>query len=195
VSASAVGWYGDSGDTVVDESLPPASGFLAEVVRDWEQAADPMRAAGARVVSLRFGLVLSPRGGALATMLLPFRLGLGGPVAGGRAWWSWIAIDDVVGLLHAALTSPAFQGSINAVAPEQVRNAEFTRTLGRTLRRPAIAPVPAVALRLLFGEMADQAILSSVRASAGRARDAGYAFRFPRLEDALAHLLGAGRRS
>ena len=194
VGASAIGWYGSPGDEWVDETWPPADTFLARLVHDWERAADPARQAGTRVVHTRLGLVLAPGGGVLAQLLPPFRLGLGGPIAGGRAWWSWVAIDDVVGLQRRALTDPAMTGPFNAVSPEPVRNAEFTRLLARVLRRPAFLPVPAFALRLVFGEMADEAILASVRASSARATGAGYAFRFPRLDDALARLLGSGHQ-
>ena len=129
-------------------------------------------------------------GGVLGQLLRPFRLGLGGPIADGRAWWSWIALEDAVGLQHRALVDPAMTGPYNAVSPEPVRNAEFTQALARVLRRPAFLPVPAIVLRLVFGEMADQAILASVRVSSARVRAAGYAFRLPRLDDALARLLG-----
>lgn len=196
VGASAIGWYGSPGDEVVTEDRPAAGDtVLGAVVRDWEQAADPARAAGIRVVHLRQGLVLSPAGGVLQRLLLPFRLGLGGPIADGRAWWSWIALGDVVGLFLRALEDPAWTGSYNATSPEPVRNAEFTHALARVLHRPALLPVPAFALRLVFGTMADEAILTSVRASSARAREAGYTFRYPTLEPALRHLLSPSAAS
>lgn len=190
VAASAVGVYGDRGDEVLTEPSPPGSGFLAEVCREWEEASAPAQAAGVRVTHLRFGIVLTPAGGALERMLPPFRLGLGGPLAGGRHWMSWISIDDAVQVIHFALGNEGLTGPANAVAPEPVTNAEFTRALGRTLGRPTRFPVPAAALRLLFGELADQALLGSQRAVPARLVDLGYRFRHPTIDAALAHVLG-----
>jgi len=189
LTASGTGYYGDCGDKAVDEDSPMGSGFLAGMARDWEAAASPAREAGIRVVHARLGLVLSPQGGALQKMLLPFRLGLGGRLGSGRQYWSWIGINDAVGAIHHALTMPELSGPVNVVAPHSVRNGEFTRMLGRALHRPTPFPVPAFALRLAFGEMADEALLSSTRVQPARLHDSGYAFSRPKLEDALHDLL------
>ena len=164
VSASAVGIYGDRGDTPLDETSDLGSDFLARVAKEWEAATEPAAAAGIRVVPLRFGIVLSREGGALARMLTPFRLGVGGPLGNGRQWMSWIAIDDAVAAVLEALRNEGARGPINAVAPRPVRNAEFAACLGAALGRPALIPAPAFALRALFGEMADVALLASQRA-------------------------------
>jgi uncharacterized protein (TIGR01777 family) len=190
VCASAIGIYGDRGAEVVDERAAPGTGFLADVCRAWEAAADPARAAGIRVVHVRFGVVLSAAGGALATMLLPFRMGLGGVVGAGTQYLSWIALDDAVGAVHVALAREALAGPLNAVAPHPVTNREYTRTLGAVLGRPTVVPLPAFAARLALGEMADALLLASTRVEPRVLREAGYAFRFPDLEPALRHLLG-----
>jgi uncharacterized protein (TIGR01777 family) len=189
VCASAIGFYGDRGGEVLTEASPAGRGFLAEVCRAWEDACSPAREAGIRVVHLRFGMVLSPRGGALARMLLPFRLGAGGVVGSGRQWWSWVAQDDVVGAIRHALVTPPVDGPVNVAAPNPVTNAEFTSTLGRVLRRPTLVPVPALAARLAFGEMADALLLASARVLPRRLEETGFAFRHPLLEGALRHLL------
>jgi uncharacterized protein (TIGR01777 family) len=191
VAASAVGIYGDRGDEVLDEHAAPGRGFLAEVGEAWERSADAARAAGIRVVHLRFGVILSPAGGALARMLPPFRLGLGGPIGSGRQWFPWASLDDAVGMIHHALHRPTLQGAVNAVAPEAVTNATFTAALGRALHRPAFLPIPAAALRLLFGEMADAALLASQCVTPRALEADGYPFRHPTLAAALAHVLGA----
>lgn len=190
VAASAIGFYGHRGNDVVDEDSAPGGGFLADVCREWEAATAPAAAAGIRVVNLRFGIVLSAAGGALATMLTPFRLGLGGPVGGGEQYMSWIAIEDVADAVLFALTTPALAGPVNAVAPTPVTNAELTATLARVLARPAVVPLPAVAVRLLFGEMGEELLLASTRVAPHRLTEAGFHFRFPELEPALRHLLG-----
>lgn len=195
VSASAIGVYGDRGDETLEERSSPGLGFLAEVGQDWEAAATPAAAAGVRVVLPRFGIVLSPRGGALARMLLPFRLGAGGRVGSGRQWMSWVALDDAVTAVLHALATPGLSGPVNVVAPEPVTNAEFARTLARVLGRPALAPVPAFAARLAFGEMADALLLASQRVAPARLLATGFEFRQPRLEPALRHLLGRPARS
>lgn len=189
VCASAVGVYGHRGDEVLTEESRPGTGFLAEVGQAWEQAAEPARHAGIRVVSLRFGMVLSPRGGALAKMLPPFRLGLGGPIGSGRQYWSWVTLEDVVEVIRYALATEALRGPVNTVAPQSVTNREFARALGRALRRPAIIPMPAFAARLLLGEMADELLLASTRVQPARLQAAGYRFRDPELEPALRRLL------
>ncbi|HXK08581.1 MAG TPA: TIGR01777 family oxidoreductase [Vicinamibacteria bacterium] len=190
VCASAMGFYGDRGDERLTESSAPGQGFLADVSRAWEDACAPARDQGVRVVNLRFGIVLSPTGGALARMLLPFRLGAGGVVGTGRQWWSWVSLDDVVGAIRHALTTPGLVGPVNVVAPNPVTNAEFTRTLGRVLARPTFFPVPAAAARLALGEMADALLLASARIVPQRLEATGYVFRHPELEGALRHLLG-----
>jgi uncharacterized protein (TIGR01777 family) len=190
VSASAIGAYGDRGDAWVTEKDAPADDVLGRLSVDWEQAAGPAREAGIRLVHPRIGLVLTPAGGALGKMLLPFKAGLGGVLGPGTQYMSWIAIDDLLGVIHHVLDREDVDGPVNAVAPEPVTNAVFTKTLGRVLGRPTIAPAPAFALRLAFGEMADAALLSSTRVRAERLEATGYRFRFPRLEPALRHLLG-----
>jgi hypothetical protein len=192
VSASAIGLYGHRGDTPLTESDPPGTGFLAEVGRDWEGATGPASQAGIRVVLLRFGIILSPRGGALAKMLPPFRLGVGGPLGSGRQWMSWLTIDDAVGCIQHGIACPELSGPVNAVAPEPVTNAEFTRSLGTVLGRPAVLPVPTFALELLFGEMAGEALLGSQRVLPRRLEETGYAFRDPVLLPALRRLLTTG---
>lgn len=189
VSASAIGWFGNRGEERLTEQSAPGSGFLADLAQEWEGAAAPAARAGIRVVNTRFGLVQSRHGGMLPAMLPLFRLGLGGPIGDGRAWWSWVAIDDLVRALRFAIEHPALRGPVNVVAPEPVRNREFTHTLGRVLKRPAFLPAPAWALRLVFGEMADEALLASARAEPMRLREAGFEFRHPGLEEALHHVL------
>ena len=195
VSASAVGYYGDRGSEILREDSAPGPGFLAEVCREWEAATDPAARAGIRVVRLRIGMVLSRRGGALGAMLTPFRLGAGGPVGSGVQWVSWIAIDDLVGAILHALATESLAGPVNAVATEPVTNRELARTLGRVLRRPALLPLPAVAARLLFGQMADELLLASARVEPARLRATGFTFRHARLEDALRHELGRPHRT
>ncbi len=190
VCASAIGYYGSRGDEVLSEESRPGAGFLADVGREWESASAAAIVRGIRVVNVRIGIVLSPAGGALAKMLTPFRLGLGGVIGGGAQWMSWIALDDVIGALRHALGTDALRGPVNAVAPAPVTNAEFTRTLGRVLRRPTLVPMPAFAARLALGEMADDLLLSSQRVLPARLLASGFAFRYPTLEDALRHELG-----
>jgi uncharacterized protein (TIGR01777 family) len=188
VCASAVGFYGDRGDEELDEQSPAGTGFLADVCEAWETEARAYT--GGRSVQLRLGVVLGASGGALAKMLLPFRLGAGGRLGHGRQWMSWVALDDVIGAFHHALVTPELQGPVNVVAPNPVTNAEFTRTLGRVLRRPTIVPAPAFGVRALLGEMADELLLASMRALPRRLQQTGYAFAQPELEGALRHQLG-----
>jgi len=190
VIASAVGFYGDRGDEVVDERSAAGKGFLAEVCREWEAAAAPAVRAGLRVVHLRFGVILTPAGGALRKMLLPFRMGIGGRIGSGRQALSWISIDDAIGAIHHACVTGGLSGPVNAVAPEIVTNAEYTRTLARVLRRPAVMPMPAFAARLAFGEMAQELLLTGARVKPSRLVESGYRFRHPTLDTALRHLLG-----
>jgi hypothetical protein len=192
VAVSALGFYGERGDEELDERSEPGTGFLATLCRDWEAAADPAAARGVRVVHPRFGLVLTPQGGVLARLLPWFRLGLGGPLGDGRAWWSWIALDDAIAVLERSLEDARLSGPLNATAPGAVTSAAFARTLGHVLRRPARLAVPAFALRALFGEMADGALLLSQRAVPRRLASLGHVFRHPDLEGALRHLLASG---
>lgn len=185
VSASGVGFYGDRGDDELTEADAQGTGFLAEVAAAWEAAADPARDAGIRVVHPRLSLVLHPNGGALEKMLPPFRLGLGGQLGHGRQWMSWCSLDDVVGIIRAAMADERMSGPVNAVSPNPVRNAEFTRLLGAALHRPAIAAVPAKVLELMFGELAKEALLVSQRAIPARLLALGYAFRDPELGPTL----------
>jgi hypothetical protein len=189
VCASAVGYYGDRGDEVLDETSAAGPGFLAEVCQAWEREALAAEALGIRVVSLRIGVVLSRDGGALAKLLGPFRVGAGGTLAGGRQWMPWIHIDDLVGLLLHAAGCDGVRGPMNAVSPHPVTNREFTRTLARALHRPALLPVPQLALRLLLGEMSG-VLTASARVLPRVAERSGYTFHYPDLDAALAALLG-----
>lgn len=190
VSASAVGFYGDTADRCATEAEPAGEGFLADVCARWEAATEPARLAGIRIVRLRTGVVLTPKGGALARMLLPFRFGAGGVVGDGRQFMSWIAIDDLVRTIHHALLTSSLEGPLNVVAPDAVTNREFTRTLARVLRRPAFVPVPAFALRAALGEMGDALLLASSRVSAGKLLQSGFEFADKDLETALRWCLG-----
>ncbi len=191
VGGSAIGFYGDAGEAWLDEASASGEGFLAELTRDWEAAWAPLAATDTRLVYLRTGVVLSPAGGALAKLLTPFSLGLGGPVGTGRQWWSWVSIDDMTGVIGHALSEETLRGPVNAVAPGPVVNAEFARVLGRVLRRPAVLPAPAWALRLALGRgLADEALLASQRVRPAALERSGYRFRHAKLESALRHLLG-----
>ena len=190
VAASAIGFYGDRGGEELDESSAPGDGFLPAVCQAWEAAAAPAREAGIRVVHLRIGIVLTPAGGALGQMLFPFRMGVGGVIGSGRQYMSWVALDDVLGGILHALRTDDLAGAVNLVAPSPATNAEFTKALGRVLRRPTIFPLPAFGARLVFGEMADALLLASTRVVPARLREGGFDFACPGLEDALRHLLG-----
>ena len=190
VCASAVGFYGHCGDATIDETRGPGAGFLASVVQAWEEAADPARAAGIRVVHLRIGVVLTPHGGALARMLPVFRLGLGARFGGGRQYFSWIAIDDLLRTFGWVLFERPLFGPVNATAPEPVSNAAFTRTLARVLGRVAPLAVPGWVLRLALGEMAEEMLLTGAGARPARLLASGFGFDHPKLEPALRHLLG-----
>lgn len=188
VSASAIGLYGDRGEETLTESSPPATGFLAEVCLEWEKEVDAAAALGVRVVKLRTGVALGREGGALAQMLTPFQWGLGGPLAGGEQWMSWIHVEDLVSLMLFAVEHAEISGAVNATSPNPATNAEFTRELARVLRRPAVFNVPARALRLLYGEMAE-IVLASQRVLPKAALDAGFEFKYPNLRGALQNLL------
>lgn len=191
VSASAIGYYGSRGDEWLDESSAHGDGFLAEVCRDWEAATLPAREAGIRVVNVRFGVILTPRGGALAKMLFPFKMGGGGIIGSGRQYWSWVSLDDVVGAIHHALMTPTLRGPVNVVSPQPATNYEFTKALGRVLHRPTIIPMPAFAARLALGEMANELLLASQRVRPKQLLDSKYPFRHAELEPALRAFLGA----
>ena len=190
VCASAVGYYGDRGGELLSEESAPGSGFLADTCRNWEAVAEPAVRRGIRVVHLRTGIVLSSSGGALGKMLLPFRLGLGGKVGSGRQYMSWIAMDDLLGVIQHAISNDTIRGAVNAVAPHPVTNLEFTKTLGKVLSRPTIFPLPAFAARLALGEMANALLLASTRVQPARLQSSGFVFRYPELEAALRHVLG-----
>ena len=190
LAGSAIGFYGSRGDEVLTEESPVGRGFLAEVTSEWEAATKLAAEAGIRVVNLRTSVVLSPKGGALAKMLPPFRLGLGGKIGSGRQWMSWIAIDDEVGAIVHLLNDHSFSGQVNLTAPHPATNAEFARTLGRVLRRPVIATVPSFAVKLVLGsEMAEETVLSSQKVMPARLIASGYKFKQPELEPALRSLL------
>jgi uncharacterized protein len=197
VSASAIGIYGNRGEEVLTENSPAPDvvDFLVEVAQGWEAAADPARAAGVRVVHPRFGIVLSPAGGALGKLLLPFRLGVGGRLGSGDQWMSWISIDDAVGATVHVLLSESFSGPVNFVAPEPVRNRDFTKILAQVLSRPAFLPVPAMALRLALGEMATGTLLTSIRVLPKRLTASGYPFEHLDLATALGDMLGLRREA
>lgn len=189
VSGSAVGWYGDRGDDVLTESEPSGTGFLADLVRDWEAATEPAAQAGARVVRIRTGIVLSPDGGALAQMLPIFKAGLGGRLGSGRQWFPWISLADEIAAIRFVLDTDAVSGSLNLSAPQPVTNRELTAALGRALHRPAVAFVPRVALRIGLGEFADEGLLVSQRAVPAALLDAGFAFGDQTLDAALGRIL------
>jgi uncharacterized protein (TIGR01777 family) len=164
--------------------------FLVDVCKEWEAATETARAAGIRVVNSRFGIVLSPHGGALAKMLLPFKMGVGGVIGDGKQYMSWIALDDAVGAIQHGLATDTLSGPVNAVAPQAVTNYEYTKTLGKVLVRPTIFPMPAFAARLAFGQMADELLLASTCVRPAKLLESNYAFRYPQLEGALRHVLG-----
>lgn len=190
VSASATGFYGDRGAELLTEDSENGDGFLAGVCHTWERATAPAEAAGIRVVTPRFGVVLAGSGGLLARVGRLFRMGLGGRLGDGNQFIGWIALDDLLGILHRAIIDSTLSGAVNAVAPEPVTNREFTEVLGRVVGRPAVVPAPAFGLRLAFGDLADELLLASQRALPERLTDASFAFAFPRIEDALRHELG-----
>ena len=190
VCASAVGYYGSRGDEELTEESPTGTGFFSEVVRAWEDACAPARDAGVRTVNLRIGVVLTPRGGALGKQLFAFKMGAGAVLGSGQQWQPWITVGDVVGALHHAIMADELRGPVNVVGPNPVRNREFTKTLGRVLRRPAFFWLPQTALRVMFGEVADEALVASINAKPAKLLASGFAFDHPDLEAALRFLLG-----
>jgi uncharacterized protein len=189
LSASAVGYYGSRGSEILTEGSQPGDDFLARVCREWEEATAPASEAGIRVVHMRFGIILSSAGGALAKMLTPFKLGVGGRLGSGDQYMSWIALDDVVGVIDYLLEKDSLSGPVNTVAPQAVTNSEFTKALGEALSRPTLFPVPKFAMRIAFGEMADIALLASQRVEPARLKSSGYVFKYPELRAALKHIL------
>ena len=189
ISASAIGYYGDRGEETLREESSSGSGFLPEVCREWEAAAEPATKAGIRTAQMRFGIVLSASGGALRKMLPPFRMGVGGNIGSVRQWMSWIDIDDVIGAIQHAMKTDTLRGPVNVVGPNPVRNAEFTKTLASVLSRPAIFPMPAFAARLVFGQMADELLLASQRVEPAKLTASAYIFQKPDLRLALATIL------
>jgi uncharacterized protein len=190
VNASAVGYYGPRDDELLSEDAAPGRGFLTDVVLEWEQHAREAESLGVRVVLLRIGVVLGRGGGALPQMSMPFKLYVGGPVASGRQWLSWIHVEDLVGLIIWSLGNPQVNGPINAVAPQPLTNAEFSREIGRALRRPSWLPAPGLALNILLGEMAEALLINGQRVAATRALDLGYRFKYPTARAALEEALG-----
>jgi uncharacterized protein (TIGR01777 family) len=188
VVASAVGFYGDRGDEILTEESSGSMGFLPDVVRAWEAAANPAREAGIRVVHLRQGIVLSKDGGALKPMLLPFKLGVGGRVGSGDQWWSWVAMDDLTAAYVYALDS-AVAGAVNVTAPNPATNTQFTKALGTALGRPTVVPVPGFAARAIFGEMGETMLLQGQRVLPARLQDAGFTFAVPTIDVGMARAL------
>jgi uncharacterized protein len=189
VSASAIGFYGNRDDEVLREGSPSGAGFAAEICRAWEAAAQPAAQAGIRTAQMRIGVVMSADGGALPKMLTPFRLGLGGRLGDGRQWWTWVSVRDVVGAIHHVLNHESLSGPVNTVAPNPVTNAEFTSILASVLKRPAIFPMPAFAVRLIFGEMGEELFLGSQRVEPAKLAATGYQFQHPDLKNALKEIL------
>ena len=189
VSASAIGWYGDRGAEWVDETDEPGEMFLSDVCRDWEAATIPAREAGIRVVNHRIGVVLSANGGALTKMLLPFKLGLGGRVGPGDQYWSWITLDDLVASIRHVIDTETISGPVNAVAPAPATNLEFTKSLGKALRRPTIFPMPAFVARLMLGQMADELLLGGARIRASVLEQTGFQWTHRELAEALVDVL------
>jgi uncharacterized protein len=189
VCSSAIGYYGDRGNEVLNERSKPGTGFLADVCREWEAATQAAAQASIRTVQMRTGIVLSPKGGALGKMLTPFKMGVGGKIGDGRQWMSWIDVQDMVGAIHHVLKSDLLQGPVNMVAPKPVTNAEFTETLGSVLSRPTILPMPAFAVKLAFGEMGETVLLGSQRVEPTQLVMSGYPFRFTSLRASLENLL------
>lgn len=187
--ASAIGYYGDRGEAKLDESAAPGEGFLPEVCLAWENSCEAARAAGIRTVNMRIGVVLSTEGGALKSMLLPFKLGAGGVMGSGKQYFSWMALDDIVSAMKFVVENDSLSGPVNLVSPNAVTNYEFTKTLGKVLSRPTIFPMPAFAARLALGEMADELLLASTRVVPTKLEASGFRFAYPQLETALRHVL------
>lgn len=190
ISASAIGFYGERGDEEVTEASALGEGFLSDLCQKWEEASNAAQSAGIRVINLRIGVVLSIEGGALSRMLTPFKMGLGGVVGSGKQYISWISIDDLIGIILHVINTESLKGPVNAVSPNPVTNRQFTKTLGRLLKRPTFFPLPAFIARLVLGEMADALLLCSTRVFPKVLKESEYSFLYPQLESALKHLLG-----
>ena len=189
VCASAIGYYGERGDTILDEDATAGKGFLADVCREWENEARAAAELGLRVVNVRIGVVLSPKGGALAKMLLPFKLGAGGIIGSGRQYWSWIGLHDLVRIILFCIEQNSIQGAVNAVSPNSMTNYDFTKGVGRALHRPTLFPLPAFAAKLMLGEMANELLLSSIRVTPKKLQKQGFEFHYPELVGCLEHEL------
>ncbi len=189
VCASAIGFYGDRGMEFLNESCSRGNGFLSDVCVEWEEATDSISKAGIRVVNVRFGVVLSKDGGALAKMLTPFKMGMGGKVGNGKQFMSWVAIDDATGAIYHALTTDTLKGPVNVTAPNPVTNIEFTRTLGHVLNRPTVMTMPAFATKLAFGEMANDLLLASTKVAPKKLFETGYNFQYTEIENTIKHIL------
>lgn len=187
--ASATGFYGNRDDEILDENSPPGEGFLSELTQAWEAACEPARKTGIRMVNLRFGIILSKTGGALAKMLPIFKLGLGGRLSSGKQWISWITLTDVVSVIHYLLIHDDISGPVNVVSPNPVTNLEFTKALGKALKRPAFLPAPALALRLVLGEMAEELLLASTRVMPKKLVDGGYRFTYADIDEVLQKII------
>lgn len=191
ICASAIGYYGDRGTELLNETSRPGTGYLAEVCQDWEAACEPARAKGIRVVNLRIGVVLSAKGGGLAKMLTPFKMGVGGVIGSGNQYWSWVDIEDVVGAINHCMIHEQISGPVNAIAPCPVTNYEFTKTLGSVLGRPTLFPMPGLVAKVALGEMASELLLSSTRVMPNRLSESGYVFQYPTLVSSLRHQLAS----
>jgi hypothetical protein len=189
ISGSAIGYYGNRGEETLREESAPGAGFLAEVCQDWEEATTPAVQADIRTAHIRTGVVLSPKGGALGAMLPPFKMGLGGRTGSGQQWMSWIDVRDVVGAIHHILKNDLIQGAVNLVSPKPVRNAEFAKTLASVLSRPAIFPLPAAAVKFVFGQMGEEMLLGSQKVEASKLISTGYPFRYRELKASLESIL------
>jgi len=189
IGASAIGYYGNRGSEILDEKSAKGAGFLAELASDWEQIENEANSLGIRVVNLRIGMVLSKDGGALGKMLLPFELGAGGAIGNGKQYMSWVDIDDVVGAINHALSNTSIAGPVNAVAPYPVTNKEFTKTLGKVLKRPTLLPIPSFGLRMLFGSMADELLIGGQKVIPSKLQASDYKFEYGDLESSLRHVL------
>jgi uncharacterized protein len=187
--ASAIGYYGDRGDELLDENSSPGRGFLADLCQEWEKSTEAARQAGIRVVNARIGVTLSPKGGALGKMLLPFQMGAGGDIGDGKQFMSWISIDDVAQAIVFCIENESMSGPVNLTAPSPVPNSKFTKALGAVLHRPTIVPMPAFAARLALGEMADELLLSSAKVMPKKLQAAGFSFAYPEVEGALRHVI------
>ena len=193
VCASAIGFYGDRGQEALNESSSKGTGFLSDVCQAWEDAASPAKKAGIRTVHLRIGIILSKRGGALAKMMLPFKLGIGGILGDGKQFMSWIALEDVTGVILHALKNNSLEGAVNTVSPKPVANRDFTKALGKALHRPTLFPVPPFAIRSLFGEMADALLLASAQVYPKKLQESGYSFKYSELSSLFSSILYGAR--